>query len=224
MKKRILTSLFVLGLAVLVSLTVYPQFVDAQESSDPFQSYYELAKPEITPPLIQFSSSQNNSVIDSTSFTLVFNVSVPQVVSAPKNVEVRRSELNYVFYQSDWLTEKHDVYGHNYVDVPSSDGFFEFTVVVSNISEGTHRLLITAHGTIGVNAGVFGFDYHSESNDTIVFTVNTNDSTHTSQDPAFKYESVTLLIILIVVAVSISVGLLIGRKRLGIGKRIVFHA
>lgn len=152
-------------------------FIDRASSEVIFQvNNQEAYEPTIVPPAILVFSPQNNSATNSISIPLVFNV------SAPKAADAVRSQLTHVYYTGDWQTEKQDLYIQN----SSSDEHFDFLEVnttLSSIPEGTHELQIFASGIVNINKAMFGYTYHSDTNVSIVFTVNSmqltsQESTH----------------------------------------------
>ena len=138
----------------------------------------ETNEPTIVPPAILICSPQNNSVISSNSVSLVFNVSAPRAVDAVK------SELTRVYCKGDWQTERQDLYVQNSSSDESYD-FLEFNATLSNIPEGTHELQIMAFGIVNINIAMFGYTFHSDTNVSIVFTVNSIQPT-SSPEPQIE--------------------------------------
>jgi len=169
MKRKALALTLILRL-VIATLNIYMTGVQAQLIPEPVQSYYEDYEPEITPPEISISSPQNNSVTNANSISLIFSVSAPQAI------ESVRSQLTQVYYKGDWQAEKQDLYFWD----SKSDSYFdflEFNITLTDIPEGKHELQIMAIGTVNIRVAMFGFTYHSDANASIIFTVNSIQST-----------------------------------------------
>ena len=132
------------------------------------QDYYDRYKPTMTPPSILVTSPQNNSIINTNSISLVFNVSGPQVIEVSPDVNQHSSRLFRVSYRGDWQTEEQFLY----VAEPESVDFLEFNTALSGIPEGKRELQITAVGVVGITVAMFGFSYYPDANASIIFTVN----------------------------------------------------
>lgn len=167
----------------------------------------EKSEPTIVPPAILICSPQNNSVTSSNSVSLVFNVSAPEAVNAID------SHLRYIYYKADWQAEEQYLYFQNLTNNEHFD-FMEFNTTLSNIPNGTHILQIVACGAVIITEAMFGFDYGSETNASIIFTVNSMQPTP-SQEPTLKVEQffVTLVIASITIVSVIGVGLLVYFKK-----------
>lgn len=167
MKRKALA--LILGL-IAATLNIYVAGVQAQLVPEPVQSYYEDYEPEITPPEISISSPQNNSVTYANSISLIFSVSAPQAIDSV------RYQLTQVYYEGDWQAEKQDLYywdskGDSYFD------FLEFNITLTGIPEGKHELQSKAIGTVNIRVAIFGFTYHSDANASIIYSVNSIQTT-----------------------------------------------
>jgi hypothetical protein len=146
---------------------------------------YETYRPETTPTAIIVSTPLNNSITNENSISLAFNVTAPIVVSAPEEAQSVSTRLASVYYKGDWQDEKQELYAYDYLHAPNVEkfDFLEFNTTLSNIPEGTHELQITASGTVGLTVAMFGFSYHSGSNSSIIFTVDSIQPTQPNQEP-----------------------------------------
>ena len=168
------------------------------------QDYYELYKPEMIGPDITVISPQNNSIIETDSIELIFNLSLPQIVKLSPNIPsnilennaVRNStDIFLVYYKGDWQTEETILYSNNDGDMYIS----EFNETISNIPNGEHQIEIEAVGSIRFTVAMFGFEYHPNSTSTIIFTFNSQQSEN--------YDAVTqlayLLLAILVAAIAV---------------------
>ena len=177
MKKKALALTLILGLTILVT-----------------QNYHAKVKAELTPqstivpPEVLIYSPQNNSVTSANSISLVFNVSAPEAANAID------SHLRYIYYQADWQTEKQYLYFQNLTNDEYFDSM-EFNTTLSNIPEGTHTLQIVACGTVILTEAMFGFNYASETNASIIFAVN---SMHPEPFPTTWVVAASILIVALV--------------------------
>jgi len=173
---------------------------------------YETYRPETTPIAIIVSTPQNNSITNENSISLAFNVTAPIIVSAPEEAQSVSTRLASVYYKGDWQDEKQELYAYDYLHAPNVEKFdlLEFNTTLSNIPEGTHELQIMASGTVGLTVAMFGFSYHSGSNSSIIFTVNSIQPTQPNQEP---FPAVAVVAVSAVVAIAISAGLLVYFKK-----------
>ena len=91
--------------------------------------------------------------------------------------------------------------------------FLEFNTTLSNIPEGTHEVQIMASGRVGVRVAMFGGSYSSGSNSSIIFTVNSIQTTQHNQEPFPAVTVVAVSAVVTVVLVAIVSLLLFRRHR-----------
>jgi hypothetical protein len=144
---------------------------------------------------------------------LVFNVTAPIVVSAPEEANAVSTQLDSVYYKGDWQDEKQKLYVYDYIHAPNVEvfDFLRFNTTLSNIPEGTHEVQIMASGRVGVRVAMFGGSYSSNSNSSIIFTVNSIQPTQRNQEPFPAITVVAVFAVAAVVLVTI-VSLLIFRR------------
>ncbi|MCW4044826.1 MAG: hypothetical protein NWE94_04840 [Candidatus Bathyarchaeota archaeon] len=173
MKKIALAVTLIVGLIFWVTFSCAVVGAQDQQASDSLQDYYDRYKPKMTPPTISIASPQNYSVINTNSISLVFNVSEPQVIEISPDANKVSTRLFRVSYKGDWQTEEHFLYSAEH----GSLDFLEFNTTLLNIPDGTHQLQVIADGVVGFTVAMFGFSYNSETNTSIIFTVNSTQPT-----------------------------------------------
>lgn len=148
------------------------------------QDYYELYRPTMNPPSISIASPQNNSIVNTNSLQLTFNITKPQIIKLSPNISlniienngVRNStEIFRVNYKGDWQTEEQTLYSNENGGLD----FLEINETISNIPNGEHEIQITAIGSVDLIVTMFGFTYHPDSSSTIIFTINPSTPTPT---------------------------------------------
>ena len=195
MKRTALALILILGLTILVTQNCH---VKVKAELTPHST--------IVPPAVLIYSPQNNSLTSSNSISLIFNV------SAPESVNATGSYLRYIYYEADWQTEEQYLYFQNLTNDEHFD-FMEFNTTLSNIPKGTHTLQIVACGAVLIKEAMFGFDYASETNASIIFTVNSIQPPSSPEPQQTEPFPTTLVIATIVLVVVIGAGLLVYFKK-----------
>jgi hypothetical protein len=205
MKRTALALTLIFGL-VIATLNIYVTRVQAQQDLDSLEDYYNRYKPTMTPPSILVTSPQNYSIINTSSISLVFNVSAPQVIEVSPDVNHYSTWLSRVYCKGDWQDEEQVLYSR-YPWKDDSDNeafdFLEFNTTLSNIPEGKHELKINAVGVVGIKIAMFGCSYNPDANASIIFTVNSVQST--SPEPKLTSESFPITLVVAVSGVLLAV-------------------
>jgi hypothetical protein len=157
---------------------------------------FAVGKPTIMPPTIVISSPKNNLTTEANSIPLIFNISAPVAVYA------MQSQLRYAYYEVDWSSEKQYLYFQN---LSSNEHFqsLQLNTTLSNIPNGTHKLLIVVGGSVTIKQAMFVEEFDSESNSTIIFNVNS------ATQPTSNLQTQIISIVALASVVVVVIGLLV---------------
>ena len=156
---------------------------------------FSIGRPTITPPIISISSPDYNLTTEDNSISLILNVSAPMAVHA------MQSELRYAYYEADWLSEKQYLYFQN-ASIDDRFQFLHLNTTLSNIPNGTHKLLIVVGGSVTIRQAMFVEEFESESNSTIMFNVNSSvQSTENLSPSQIQLASIFVLTSMVTVAI-----------------------
>jgi hypothetical protein len=163
---------------------------------------FAVGKPTIVPPKILVFSPESNLTTEVNSVSLILNVSAPVAVNA------LQSQLRYVYYEVDWLDERQYIY---YQNMSANEHFqsLQLNDTLSNIPNGTHELLIVVCGSVSIRQAMFVEEYDSESNSTIILTVNSSGQPSGN----FALSQTQMVSIVVFVFVVVGLGLLVYLKK-----------
>jgi hypothetical protein len=198
-----------LGLAIL-SLIILSQSSGEffkPIGADPMPQRIPSYRPIIIPPIIAIQTPENHSICNVNSIDLIFNVTAPQSVNAS------HSRIYRVYYKADWRQTGDYVYVQN-LSNNEHFPFKEFTLTLSNITDGQHSIQITADGTVTCPDGNYSFEFSSMGETSSDFTIESSTPNLTAADSIVEIPLqliTTILVIMTVVAVGL--GLLVYFKK-----------
>lgn len=181
--------------SLIVALAINLIFIQVVVAG-PYPQVTPSYTPTVTPPAITVQSPTNNS--ETTNATIALTV----FVTAPTAPNAISTSIYYVYYKTDWNNDNQYLYRQNLTNGEHFESI-DLHTNIQNVPQGSHNIMIVASGIVTVREGTYLFQFDSETNQSIVLSVNSIQSSPPIDNQPFPNQTQILTISIVAVVAAI---------------------